>query len=91
MHVNVNSLQNKLEEVNILMNDFKAQIIFLTETKIDSTYPSSQFRIEGYNIYRIKIVLKAEAEGWLTSHQVFQQRRLNFQRNSQLLKLWLLN
>ena len=36
----------------MLIKDFKGQVIFLTETKIDSSYPNTQFRIEGYNIYR---------------------------------------
>ena len=39
LHLNVNSLQNKLEEVKILIDDFKAQVVFLTETKTDSSYP----------------------------------------------------
>lgn len=52
MHLNVNSLQNKFEEVQSLMKDFKAQVVYLTETKIDASYPNSQFMVEGYNIYR---------------------------------------
>ena len=34
------------------MKDFKAQVVYLTETKIDASYPNSQFMVEGYNIYR---------------------------------------
>jgi len=52
LHLNVNSLQNKLEEVKILIDDFKAQVVFLTEIKTDSSYPNSQFKLEGYNMYR---------------------------------------
>ena len=50
MHLNVNSLQNKIEEVGTLIKEFKAQVVFLTETKIDASYPDSQFALEGYNI-----------------------------------------
>lgn len=46
MHLNVNSLQNKVEEVHLLMP------LFLTETKIDSSYPNRQFVLNRYNIYR---------------------------------------
>ena len=46
------SLQNKVEEVHLLMNQFKASVLFLTETKIDSPYPNRQFALNGYNIYR---------------------------------------
>ena len=52
MHLNVNSLQNKIEEMGSLIGEFKAQVMFLTETKIDASYPNSQFNINGYNIYR---------------------------------------
>lgn len=52
MHLNVNSLQNKFEEVSSLMKEFKAQVVYLTETKIDASYSNSQFMVEGYNIYR---------------------------------------
>ena len=46
VHFNVNSLQNKIEEVLMLIGEFKAQVVFLTETKIDGSYPNSQFAIE---------------------------------------------
>ena len=52
MHLNINSLQNKFEELKMSVNDFKAHVVFLTETKIDSSYPCSQFRVDGYNIFR---------------------------------------
>ena len=29
-----------------------SQVFFLTETKIDATYPTAQFKISGYDIYR---------------------------------------
>lgn len=36
-HLNINGIQNKLEEVKQLVKEFKAQVFFLTETKIDGT------------------------------------------------------
>ena len=39
----------------------KAQVFFLTETKIDSTYPDSQFALSGYNIFRNDRKKKEEA------------------------------
>ena len=52
MHLNVNSLQNKKEEVELLIRQFKAQVIFLTETKIVASYPNSQFSINNFYMYR---------------------------------------
>ena len=51
--MNVNSLQNKFEEVkSVIKHDLRAQVALLSETKIDPSYPNSQFKIEGYNMYR---------------------------------------
>ena len=52
MHLNANSLQNKIEEVRMLVEQFKAHVVFLGETKIDGTYPNSQFAIKNYYLYR---------------------------------------
>ena len=48
-HLNVNSFQNKIEEIAMLVDYFKAQVVFLTETKIDKSYPNRQF--SGYKMY----------------------------------------
>ena len=45
IHLNINSLQNKFEEL-------KSHIIFITETKIDKSYPNDQFKLLGYHLYR---------------------------------------
>ena len=52
VHLNVNSIQNKHDDLKILNRELKSHIIFLTETKIDSSYPSAQFQLEGYHNYR---------------------------------------
>ena len=36
-HLNINSLQNKIEELKELKGLLKAQILFLAETKLDNT------------------------------------------------------
>ena len=36
----------------MLIDEFKAQVVFLMETKIDGPYPNCQFAIERYKIYR---------------------------------------
>ena len=36
----------------MLIDEFKAQVVFLIETKIDEPYPNCQFAIETYKIYR---------------------------------------
>ena len=37
-HLNINSLQNKFEEMREIMQKLRIQMIFIGETKIDSSY-----------------------------------------------------
>lgn len=37
-HLNINSIQNQLEELVAMIRKLKAHIIFISETKIDSTF-----------------------------------------------------
>ena len=40
-HLYINSLQNKFDDLKLLNDEMKSQIIFLSETKIDKSYPKS--------------------------------------------------
>ncbi len=51
-HLNVNSLQNKVEELKCIKSQLKAQVLMLTETKIDKSYSNEQFAWTGYDILR---------------------------------------
>ena len=52
-HINVNSIRNKFEPlVNFINNSLN--ILMISETKIDETFPESQFLIEGFSVpYRL--------------------------------------
>ena len=47
-HMNINSIRNKFEPFVNLVKD-KLDIILISETKIDDTFPKSQFEIQGYS------------------------------------------
>ena len=51
-HLNINSIQNKFEELASLIKKSRTQIMIVSESKIDSSYPNSQFTISGYELYR---------------------------------------
>ena len=51
-HLNINSIQNKFEELAATINKISAHIVFVSETKIDASYPDEQFSIPGYVLYR---------------------------------------
>ena len=40
-HLYINSLQNKFDDLKLLNDEMKSQIIFLSEIKIDKSYPKS--------------------------------------------------
>lgn len=52
MHLNINSIHNKFEELKELNDVLKAHILVISETKIGSLYPSSQFTLNGFHTYR---------------------------------------
>ena len=51
-HLNINSVQNKFEELSAIIKTLRAQIMFISETKIDASYPNTHFSISGYSLYR---------------------------------------
>lgn len=51
-HQNINSLQNKMDEIRALLNQELFDILVLTETKIDSSYNNSLFQHPLYRIIR---------------------------------------
>ena len=50
--ININSLQNKFVEVKEWLEGNLADILTIQETKIDRTFPKSQFNISGYSLFR---------------------------------------
>ena len=46
-HMNINSIRNKFEMLSNSIKD-NLDILMISETKLDSTFPSNQFTIEGY-------------------------------------------
>ena len=47
-HLNINSIRNKFEALKSLIKG-KVDILIVSETKIDDSFPSSQFSIEGFS------------------------------------------
>ena len=50
--LNVNSLPSKFIEIKEWLVDGVFDILCIQETKIDSTFPNSQFHVNGYSIFR---------------------------------------
>ena len=52
LHININSLLSKKDEIRCIVNKTKAAIIGITESKLDHTVPDSELNIPGYDILR---------------------------------------
>ena len=48
-HLNINSLPHKFDQLKSIIGK-NIDIVVTTETKIDSSFPNSQFRIEGFSM-----------------------------------------
>ena len=48
-HLNINSLAGKLDQFKLLIGK-NIDILVITETKIDSSFPKAQFKIEGFSM-----------------------------------------
>ena len=46
-HININSIRNKFEMLSNSIKD-NLDILMISETKLDSTFPSNQFTVKGY-------------------------------------------
>ena len=52
MHLNINSYRHKFVYVSDLLNKKSVDYLAISETKLDDSFPKSQFLIEGYSLYR---------------------------------------
>ena len=50
-HLNINSFRNKFVFVEDIIKLF--DVFLVSESKLDHTFPSNQFRINGYKIFRL--------------------------------------
>ena len=50
-HLNINSLRNKFEALKYIIKG-NVDILVISETKLDDTFPNNQFTMDGYKHYR---------------------------------------
>ena len=51
-HLNINSIRNKFEAVECILNDGLIDIFALSESKIDESFPNAQFIINDFSLHR---------------------------------------
>ena len=50
-HLNINSLRNTFNDLSDLFSDKLVDILFISETKLDSTFKQGQCEVPGYKHY----------------------------------------
>ena len=51
-HLNINSVRHKFHPISDMLNKSLINIMFIQETKLDSSFPSGQFHVDKYFTYR---------------------------------------
>ena len=52
-YLSINSIRNKHEYIQDLLHRNLVDILFLSETKIDASFPDAQFSIDNFKIYDV--------------------------------------
>ena len=53
IHININTLLPKTDEVRYIANITNASVIGTSETKLDETILSSELEVDGYDLVRL--------------------------------------
>ena len=80
-HITPNSIQNKFDQLKYLNETLKAHVLIIFKTKIDGSYPNSQFAFSGYRVHRKD---RAKRGGRLIAHiaSTIPSRKLNLEKAS---------
>ena len=62
-HLNINSIRNKFDALKSIISSY-IDILFITETKLDESFPHQQFAIRGYK-HPFRLDRTAEGGGGL--------------------------
>ena len=95
-HLNIQGLQNKVDQVQLMLNNSNndIHILGLSETKLKDFHPDSFFKIENYQLFRKDRIItreRREQGGGIivyVRNGVKAERRLDLERN-EMECLWL--
>ena len=73
-HLNINSIRNKIEGLKFLVAK-NVDILVISETKLDETFPTSQFLIDGFKKPSVVIEIQMVEGSWCMSEIKFQQMK----------------
>ena len=71
-NLNINSVRNKFSSLQQTVLN-KTDILLLSETKIDDSFPNSQFYAEGFQMYRILLYVNENLPGKIINSYKFKE------------------
>ena len=75
--MNINSVRNKVADLQIIIRNIPLDYLVLSKTKLDESFPNAQFKLDGYEIRVIRD--RDKHSGGLI---VFVRRGINYKRIS---------
>ena len=51
-HININSVRYKCIEMSDYLSENLLDVLFIAETKLDASFPSPQFHVDGFKLHR---------------------------------------
>ena len=78
IHLNINSLLSKTDEIRYIAKLTNATVIVLSETKLDSTVLSSKLQIEGYDLVRSDRSRRGGNVACFVKNSISNNRKPNF-------------
>ena len=78
IHLNINSLLPKIDEIRYVAKLTNATVIGLSETKLDNTVLSSELEIEGYDLVRSDRSRRGGGVAYFVKNSILYNRKPNF-------------
>ena len=73
-YLNINSLREKIISLREILKKTKIDVLCIDETKLDSSFPNHQFKIEGYEFPLSGEIETSREEGkWFLFEKVLSQ------------------
>ncbi len=79
--LNVNSIRHKFVTLRHVLQKGMIDILFLQETKLDESFPSSQFNVDHFKVYRKDVTSSAGGLMCLIRSDLAHRRRVDLENS----------
>ena len=83
IHININSLLPKIDEVRYIANITNASIIGTSETELDETFLSSESDVDGYDLVRLDQSRRGDSVACCIKNSIAYSYKDSFSSNTE--------